>query len=151
MRNSIPLISPKNAHHAHTWPEKIVQKTSGCCFSKSSCEQGITASEPPRPCEKNQRAKKHTFQNCTLGPQDHNFLQSFALGLAQKPAFFAGCVFCTVGAFPKAKTEVRHFCLKHLKNEIHACKTRDRKLPAFPYIPFLETPPKRDTPSELFT
>ena len=25
----------------------------------------------------------------------------------------------------KAKTEERYFCLKRLKNEIHACKTRE--------------------------
>ena len=44
----------------------------------------------------------------------------------------------------KAQTEVRHFCLKHLKNETHA-KKRGRKLLAFPQILFPEKPQKRDT------
>ena len=39
----------------------------------------------------------------------------------------------------EAKTEVCHFCLKHLKNKIHACK-RDAGIPQ---ILLLETPQQR--------
>ena len=39
----------------------------------------------------------------------------------------------------KTKTEVRHFCLKHSKTRYTPVK-QDRESPAFPLIPFPETP-----------
>ena len=66
----------------------------------------------------------------------------------QAVRFHMFCVHMSNGIFNifyanRPKTEVRHFCLKHLKKEIHACK-RDRKLQAFPQIPFPENPQARD-------